>query len=169
MAQKLKSQDLMELFNEKLDIAIDKFDLNEKIITTVKTMLEEIKNSSLKVEYEPLGTVIQENARMFKEHRSELLNIFEKQISTIKDVVKEREKYELHFYGALTILFCLCAVFLSFGINQYQEKKYAEKEMKFYSKEAYRRNDYLKEKNLTDKYENWLEQKQKQPFQNSNK
>ena len=35
MAQKLKSQDLMELFNAKLDIAIEKFDLNEKIIMTV--------------------------------------------------------------------------------------------------------------------------------------
>ena len=49
------------------------------------------------------------------------------------------------------------------------EKKDAEKEMKFYSKEAYRRNEYLKENNLAEKYEIWLEQKQKQPNQNSNK
>ena len=33
--------------------------------------------------------------------------------------------------------------------------------MKFYSKEAFRRNTYLKEKKLTDKYEVWLESKQK--------
>ena len=44
--------------------------------------------------------------------------------------------------------------------NQYHEKKYAENEMKFYSKEAHRRNTYLKEKNLTEKYEKWLEAKQ---------
>jgi hypothetical protein len=159
MAQKLKSQDLMELFNEKLDIAIEKFDLNEKIITTVNTMLEEIKNSSLKVEYEPLGTVIQENARMFKEHRSELLNIFEKQISTMKDVAKEKEKYHLYFYVALTVLSFLCTAFLYYGIDQHYQKVDAERKLKFYSSEAYRMNSYLKEKKLSEKYENWVESK----------
>ena len=161
MAQKLKSQDLMELFNAKLDVAIKKFDLNEKIITTVNKKLGEINNSHLKIDYEPLSTVVQENDKMFKGHRTELLNIFEKQISTMKDVAKKESKYQLYFYGALTILFILSSAFLSFGINQYHEKKYAEKEMKFYSKEAHRRNTYLNEKNLTEKYENWLESKQK--------
>ena len=161
MAQKLKSQDLMELFNEKLDIAIEKFDLNEKIITTVNKKLEEIENSSLKVEYEPLGTVIQENDKMFKEHRSELLKIFENQISTMKVVSKEKEKYQLYFYGALTVLLFLCTGFLSYGIDQHYEKKDAERKLKIYSKEAYRRSAFLKEKNLTEKYESWLESKQK--------
>ena len=160
MAQKLKSQDLMELFNAKLDIAIEKFDLNEKIITTVDKKLEEIKNSSLKVEYEPLGKVIVENDKMFKDHRSELLNIFEKQIYKMKDVSKKDSKYQLYFYGTLAIMFCICTAFLSFGINQYHKRIFAEKEMKFYSKEAHRRNTYLKEKNLTEKYEKWLEAKQ---------
>ena len=40
------------------------------------------------------------------------------------------------------------------------EKKDAEKKVKIYSKEAFRRNEYLKEKNLTEKYENWVENKQ---------
>jgi len=161
MAQKLKSQDLMELFNAKLDIAIKKFDLNEKIITTVNKKLEEIKNSSLKVEYEPLGTVVQENAKIFKEHRSELLNIFEKQISTMKVVAKEKEKYQLYFYGALTVLLFLCTGFLSYGIDQHYEKKDAERKLKFYSSEAYRMNSYLKENKLSEKYENWVEDKKK--------
>ena len=161
MAQKLKSQDLMELFNAKLDIAIKKFDLNEKIISTLDKKLEQIKNTHLKIEYEPLGKVVVENDKMFKDHRSELLNIFEKQISTMKNVSKKESKYQLYFYGALTILLFLCASFLSYGINQYHEKKDAEKEVKFYSKEALRRNEYLKEKNLTEKYENWLESKRK--------
>ena len=161
MAQKLKSQDLMELFNEKLDIAIEKFDLNEKIITTVNKKLEEIKNSSLKVEYEPLGTVVQENAKIFKEHRSGLLDIFEKQISTMKVVAKEKEKYQLYFYGALTVLLFLCTGFLSYGIDQHYKKKDAERKLKIYSKEAYRRSAFLKEKNLTQKYESWLESKKK--------
>ena len=43
MAQKIRTQDVMELFAEKLDKAIEKFDLNEKIITTVDGKLEEIK------------------------------------------------------------------------------------------------------------------------------
>ena len=73
---------------------------------------------------------------------------------------KSKERTQLYFYGALTILFVLCTAFLSFGINQYYEKKYTEKEIKFYSKEAHRRNTYLKEKNLTEKYEKWLEAKQ---------
>lgn len=161
MAQKLKSQDLMELFNAKIDLAIEKFDLNEKIIDTVNKKLEEIENSSIKVEYEPLGTVVQENAKMFKDHRSELSTIFEKQISTMKVVAKEKEKYQLYFYVALTIFLFLCTAFLSYGIDQYHEKKVAEKEVKFFSKEAFRRNEYLKEKNLTEKYENWLESKRK--------
>ena len=161
MAQKLKSQDLMELFNAKLDIAIKKFDLNEKIISTLDKKLEQIKNTHLKIEYEPLGKVVVENDKMFKDHRSELLNIFEKQISTMKNVSKKENKYQFYFYGALTILLFLCASFLSYGINQYHEKKDAEKEVKFYSKEAFRRNEYLKEKNLTEKYENWLESKRK--------
>ena len=161
MAQKLKSQDLMELFNAKLDIAIEKFDLNEKIISTLDKKLEQIKNTHLKIEYEPLGKVVVENDKMFKDHRSELLNIFEKQISTMKNVSKKENKYQFYFYGALTILLFLCASFLSYGINQYHEKKDAEKEVKFYSKEALRRNEYLKEKNLTEKYENWLESKRK--------
>ena len=160
MAQKLKSQDLMELFNAKLDIAIKKFDLNEKIISTLDKKLEQIKNTHLKIEYEPLGKVVVENDKMFKDHRSELLNIFEKQISTMKDVSKKESKYQLYFYGALTILLFLCAAILSYGIDQYHEKKAAEKEVKFYSKEAFRRNEYLKENNLTEKYESWLEQKQ---------
>ncbi|WP_226064220.1 hypothetical protein [Kaistella polysaccharea] len=161
MAQKLKSQDLMELFNAKLDVAIEKFDMNEKIITTVNKKLEEINNSSLKVDYEPLGTVVQENDKMFKEHRSELLNLFEKQISTMKVVAKEKEKYQLYFYGALTILLFLCTGFLSYGIDQYHKKEDAERKLKFYARESYRMNTYLKEKNLTEKYENWLESKQK--------
>ena len=161
MAQKLKSQDLMELFNAKLDIAIEKFDLNEKIITTVNKKLEEIKNSSLKVEYEPLGTVVQENAKIFKEHRSEILNIFEKQISKLKVVAKEKEKYQLYFYGALTVLLFLCTSFLSYGIDQHYDKKAAERKLKFYSSEVYRMNSYLKEKKLLEKYENWRENKYK--------
>ncbi len=169
MAQKLKSQDLMEVFISKLDEVNLKFDLNKEIISTVNTKLEEIKNSSLKIEYEPLGKVVLENDKMFKGHRSELLNIFEKQISAMTDVAKEKEKYQLYFYGALTILLFLCAAFLSYGIDQYHEKKTAEKEVKFLSKEALRRNEYLKEKNLTEKYDVWLEQKQKQAYQNSNK
>lgn len=160
MAQKLKSQDLMEVFISKLDEVNLKFDLNKEIISTLDKKLEQIKNSSLKVEYEPLGSVILENDKIFKGHRKELLNIFEKQISTMKDVAKEKEKHQLYFYGALTIFFVLCTAFLSYGIDQYHEKKDAEKEMKFYSKEAMRRNEYLKEKNLTEKYEIWLDQKQ---------
>ena len=169
MAQKLKTQDLMEVFNKNLNEVNLKFDLNKEIISTLDKKLEQIKNSHLKIEYEPLGKVILENDKMFKGHRSELLNIFEKQISKMKDVAKKESKYQLYFYGALTILLFLCAAFLSYGINQYHEKKDAEKEMKFYSKEAYRRNEYLKENNLAEKYEIWLEQKQKQPNQNSNK
>ena len=161
MAQKLKSQDLMELFNSKLDEVNQKFDLNKEIISTLDKKLEQIEKSSLKIEYEPLGKVVLENDKMFKDHRNELLNIFEKQITTMKVVSKSKERTQLYFYGALTILFVLCTAFLSFGINQYYEKKYTEKEIKFYSKEAHRRNTYLKEKNLTEKYENWLESKQK--------
>ena len=167
MAQKLKSQDLMELFNAKLDIAIKKFDLNEKIISTINKKLEQIENSHLKIEYEPLGKVVVENDKMFKDHRKELLNIFEKQICTMKDVSKKESKYQLYFYGALTILLFLSTAFLSYGIDQYYEKKDAEKEVKFYSKEAFRRNEYLKENNLTEKYDVWLEQKQ--AYQNSSK
>ena len=106
---------------------------------------------------------------MFKEHRSELSNIFEKQISMMKVVSKKESKYQLYFYGALTILFVLCTAFLSYGIDQYHEKRDLEKEIKYYSKEALRRNEYLKEKNMTEKYEIWLKQKQKQPYQNSNR
>ena len=160
MAQKLKSQDLMEVFISKLDEVNLKFDLNKEIISTLDNKLEQIKNSSLKVEYEPLGSVILENDKMFKGHRKELLNIFEKQISTMKNVSKKENKYQFYFYGALTILLFLCAAILSYGIDQYHEKKAAEKEVKFYSKEAFRRNEYLKEKNLTEKYENWVENKQ---------
>ena len=159
MAQKLKTQDLMEVFNKNLEEVNQKFDLNKEIISTLDKKLEQIENSSLKVEYEPLGKVITENDKMFKDHRTELLNIFEKQISKTKDVSKKDSKYQLYFYGALTILFVLCTASLSFGINQYQEKKDAEKEMKYYSKEAVRRNEYLKEKNLIEKYEYWLESK----------
>lgn len=169
MAQKLKTQDLMEVFNKNLTDVNLKFDLNKEIISTLDKKLEQIKNSSLKVEYEPLGTVILENDKMFKNHRSELIKIFENQISTMKDVSKKESKYQLYFYGALTIFFVLCTAFLSYGIDQYYEKKDAEKEVKFYSKEAFRRNEYLKENNLTEKYEIWLEEKQKQKDQNSNK
>ena len=169
MAQKLKTQDLMEVFNKNLNEVNLKFDLSKEIISTLDKKLEQIENSSLKIEYEPLGKVVLENDKMFKDHRSELLNIFEKQISTMKDVSKKESKYQLYFYGALTILFVLCTVFLSYGIHQYHEKNDVEKEIKYYSKEAFRRNEYLKEKNLTEKYNIWLEQKQKQPNQNSNK
>ena len=160
MAQKVKTQDVMELFVDKLDIAIEKFDLNEKIITTVDGKLEEIRKTSVKVEFEPLKEVIKEISQIFEKQINELTRISEKHNNQIKDSVKKEGKQQLYFYGSLTILFCLCVAFLSFGINQYHEKKYAENEMKFYSKEAHRRNTYLKEKNLTEKYEKWLEAKQ---------
>lgn len=160
MAQKLKSQDLMEVFISKLDEVNLKFDLNKEIISTLDNKLKQIKNSSLKVEYEPLGSVILENDKIFKGHRKELLNIFEKQISTMKDVSKKESKYQLYFYGALTVFLFLCTAFVSYGIDEHYEKKHAEKEVKFYSKEAFRRNEYLKENNLTEKYEIWLENKQ---------
>lgn len=160
MAQKIRTQDVMELFAEKLDKAIEKFDLNEKIITTVDGKLEEIKKTSLKVEFEPLKEVIKEISQIFEKQINELTRISEKHNNQIKDSVKKEGKQQLYFYGSLTILFCLCVAFLSFGINQYHEKKYAENEIKFYSKEAHRRNTYLKEKNLTEKYEKWLEAKQ---------
>ncbi len=161
MAQKLKSQDLMELFNAKIDLAIEKFDLNEKIIDTVNKKLEEIENSSIKVEYEPLEEVIIQNAKLFEKHREELEKISEKHSSKIKESSKKDSNYQLYFYGALTIFLFLCTAFLSYGIDQYHEKTVAEKEVKFFSKEAFRRNEYLKEKNLTEKYENWLESKRK--------
>ena len=160
MAQKIKTQDVMELFAEKLDKAIDKFDFNEKIITTVDGKLEELKKTSVKIEFEPLKEVINEIIQIFEKQRKESIAISEKHISEIKNTVKKEGKRQLYFYGSLAILFCLCVAFFSFGINQYHEKKYAEKEMKFYSNEAHRRNSYLKEKNLTKKYEKWLEAKQ---------
>ena len=70
MAQKLKTQDLMEVFNKNLNEVNLKFDLNKEIISTLDKKLEQIENSSLKIEYEPLGTVILDNDKMFKEHRS---------------------------------------------------------------------------------------------------
>ena len=166
MAQKVKTQDLMEVFNEKLDEVNLKFDLNKEIISTLDKKLEEIENSSLKIEFEPLEKVILENSKSFEKHRDELARISKEHNEKIKTSAKKEVKYQLYFYGALTILFCLCTAFLSFGINQYQEKKYAEKELKFYSKEALQREAYLKEKKLTEKYKNWLEQKQKKPHQN---
>ena len=161
MAQKIKTHDVMELFVEKLDKAIEKFDLNETIITTIDGKLEELKKTSIKVEFEPLKEVIKEINQMFLRQRDELTSISEKHNSKIKEAIKKEDTYQLYFYGALTVLFCLCVVFLLFGIGQYHAKQDVEKEMKFYSKEAYRRNAYLKEKNLTEKYKNWLENKQK--------
>jgi len=161
MAQKLKSQDLMEVFNAKLDEVNQKFDLNKDIISTLDKKLKQIENSTLKVEYEPLGSVILENDKIFKGHRKELLNIFEKQISTMKVVSKKESKYQLYFYGALTILFVLCTCFLSYGIDQYHEKRDAEKKIKYYEREASRRDIFLKEKKMNVNYENWLENEQK--------
>ena len=161
MAQKIKSQDLMELFNEKLDKAIEKFDLNEKIAITVANKLDLIKKSKLQIEFEPLKELIKENVELFENQRIELRKIKKEHCEEIKSSTKKETKYQLYFYGALVIMFCFCAAFLSFGIDQYHKKNYAEKDMKFYSKEAYRRNAFLKEKKLTDKYEVWLESKQK--------
>lgn len=159
MAQKLKTQDLMEIFNKNLTEVNLKFDLNKEIISTLDKKLEQIKNTHLKIEYEPLGKVVVENDKMFKEHRSELLNIFEKQISTMKNVSKKESKYQLYFYGALTILLFLCTGFISYGIDQHYEKKDAERKLNFYSLEAYRMNSYLKEKELSARYENWVDSK----------
>ena len=161
MAQKLKSQDLMELFNQKLDEVNKKFDWNEKIITTVDGKLEEIKRTSVKIEFEPLKEVIKKNAESFENHKNELIKISKEHQEKINASVRKEVKNQLYFYYALSILFCLCTAFLAFGINQYNKKNFAENEMKFYSKEAHRRNTYLKEKNLTEKYEIWLERKQK--------
>ena len=161
MAQKLKSQDLMELFNQKLDEVNKKFDWNEKIITTVDGKLEEIKRTSVKIEFEPLKEVIKKNAESFENHKNELIKISKEHQEKINASVKKEVKNQLYFYYALSILFCLCTAFLAFGINQYNKKNFAEKEMKFYSKEAHRRNAYLKDKNLTEKYDSWLESKQK--------
>lgn len=177
MAQKLKLQELMELFNEKLDKAIEKFDLNEKIISTVDGKLEELKKTSVKVEFEPLNEVIKEITQIFVKHREESKIIYEKQRnestaisekhnSKIKDVVKKEEKYQLYFYSALSVVFLLSAAFLMFGINQHYGKKDVEKELKFFTREARQRHSYLKEKNLIGKYEKWLESKQKEPHQN---
>jgi len=160
MAQKLKSQDLMEVFNAKLDEVNQKFDLNKEIISTLDKKLKQIENSTLKVEYEPLGTVISENDKMFKGHRSDLLKIFEKQISTMKDVSKKEEKYQLYFYGALTILFIMCTCFLSYGIDQYHEKNDAERKLEFYERETSRRDIFLKDKKMDVSYESWLENEQ---------
>ena len=115
MAQKIRTQDVMELFAEKLDKAIEKFDLNEKIITTVDGKLEEIKKTSLKVEFEPLKEVIKEISQIFEKQINELTRISEKHNNQIKDSVKKEGKQQLYFYGSLTILFCLCVAFLSFS------------------------------------------------------
>ena len=117
MAQKVKTQDLMEVFNEKLDEVNLKFDLNKEIISTLDKKLEEIKNSSLKIEFEPLEKVILENSKSFEKHRDELARISKEHNEKIKTSAKKEVKYQLYFYGTLTILFCLCTAFLSFGIN----------------------------------------------------
>ncbi len=161
MAQKLKSQDVMELFNSKLDEVNQKFDLNKEIISTLDQKLEVIKNSSLRIEFEPLEKVVLQNLKLFEKHRDELEKVSERHSSKIKESAKKDSKYQLYFYGALTILFFLCTAFLSFGIDQYHETKDAERKLKFYSSEAYKMNGYLKEKKLIDKYESWLENKRK--------
>lgn len=79
----------------------------------------------------------------------------------MKVVAKEKEKYQLYFYGTLTVLLFLCTGFLSYGIDLQYEKKYADRKLKFYSAEAYRMNSYLREKRLIEKYENWLEVQKK--------
>ena len=85
MAQKLKSQDLMELFNEKLDKAIEKFDLNEKIAITVDNKLDLIKKSKLQIEFEPLKKLIKENEELFENQRIELRKIKKEHCEEIKD------------------------------------------------------------------------------------
>ena len=44
MAQKLKTQDLMEVFNKNLNEVNLKFDLNKEIISTLDKKLEQIEN-----------------------------------------------------------------------------------------------------------------------------
>ena len=55
MALKVKTQDVLEVFNEKLDSVGEKFDLNEKILSTIDLKLIEIKNTSIKVEFDSLN------------------------------------------------------------------------------------------------------------------
>lgn len=161
MTLKVKRQDVLEVFNEKLDSVGEKFDLNEKILSTIDLKLIEIKNTSIKVEFDSLKEETKKNSELFKNNRTELDQILQKHTSEIKFFAKKQEKLQLYFYGALLVLFLLSATFLAFAMNEYHDRKDAEQRLKFYIKEVSRRNLFLKEKKMTLEYENWLEIEQK--------
>ena len=70
MALKVKTQDVLEVFNEKLDSVGEKFDLNEKILSTIDLKLIEIKNTSIKVEFDSLKEETKKNSELFKNNRT---------------------------------------------------------------------------------------------------
>ena len=156
MAQKkLRTQDLMEVFNNKLDLANQKFDLNKEIIETLDSKLKELNMTSVKVDIGPLDSAIHEYTASFLKQRIQLLKISKEHYDIIKKSSERDLKHQLYFYGTLVIMFCICCAFVAFGSNQFHKRKIAEKKTEYFSREAYRRDTFLKEENLTKKYKSW--------------
>lgn len=156
MAKNLKLQDVLTVFMDELKQVKTKLGTDKEIISVTNQKLEEIKNTVVKVDLSCLKATLQENEKTFIKYEKTLKNLSIDHEKKIKTVSRKANQYELYFYIALTILFCLSSIFLAFGINQYHQKKEAERKTDYFFREAASRNDFLNEEKLYEKYKQWV-------------
>lgn len=157
---KLKLQDALEVFFDKLESVGQKFDANNRINSVLERKINEIQKTTIKVETQPYEKLIEKSSDLFVKHSKELSLITEKHSKDIIQSVKNESKYQMYFYISLTILFCLCFSFLAFGISQYHKKQEVEKKLSFYLRYSNEMEKYLKHKKLNNSFDNWKTNKE---------
>ncbi len=146
----------LEVFLDRLEHFDKRLDKTENVIPLLEQKMVEIRNQSVKVDASDMKQLLSEWDSVFTKTLKNLLSTSENHVREVEKAVRKHNKSRHDFYIALTVLFGFCLSFLAFGLNEYHKRQDTKEKLSFYQREAVTMHQYLKQKNLIEKYEDWV-------------
>lgn len=162
MRNKPKLQDILEVFNGKLDSLEEALRELERFEITIDSKIKELQTSKVKVGLEPAREWKKGLINDLSNQKSEFTSLLEANTSQLEGINKEREEKFLQFYIYTGIAFLIALSGMFFGIRAQisQSQLTSEKaELKQHNISMF---EFIKENENTEDFRKWLDTKEAQ-------
>ncbi len=158
MAQKIRLQDTLEIFLDKLERVESKFVNNENLLSQIDSRMAEIQSMTVKVDNKPVREVMIAMSSVQQQAAENLKDITSNHIADISRLQKEKGNNQPLLYPL--ILSCsITACALTFGLTQLKDKQEVNSKLQMETHRNKVFQNFIKEKQLQDTYEIWVHNK----------